>query len=305
MDAAVRDADALLRDGEPDWARVDFELECSRCGYNLRLLTQPRCPECGFQFDWREVLDATLARSDFLFEHHWRQRPIRSYVVTVWRAMRPGRFWQRVSMHERVYPRPLMFMLLSSVLAFGASFHTVAALGAWACAALRWADAKTSVRLVDYRIITTERMLKQLAVAPTLDEPTYFVLPAGVLVAALAATACVCSLRQTLGRCRVRTVQVLRVAAYMATPAAIVVAPFVVAFLTVSMAFRGVPGQLWEEHWPLIALVILVAIPGAYFAVGLKRYLKLPRAVLLGFTASFMAVLFTAAVFVVVQQILR
>ncbi len=36
-------------------SRIDFEVPCPRCEYNLRGLTVPRCPECGLTFEWNEV----------------------------------------------------------------------------------------------------------------------------------------------------------------------------------------------------------------------------------------------------------
>ncbi len=31
---------------------LDCDVPCLQCGYNLRGLIEPHCPECGFQFDW-------------------------------------------------------------------------------------------------------------------------------------------------------------------------------------------------------------------------------------------------------------
>jgi hypothetical protein len=31
------------------------DLPCPRCQYNLRGLTVPRCPECGYHFAWSDV----------------------------------------------------------------------------------------------------------------------------------------------------------------------------------------------------------------------------------------------------------
>ena len=47
----LQDAEAItpayLTDGQPDWSAIDFEVRCGRCDYNLRMLPEPRCPECG------------------------------------------------------------------------------------------------------------------------------------------------------------------------------------------------------------------------------------------------------------------
>ena len=33
-----------------DWSTITENIECPLCLYNLRGLTEPRCPECGYQF---------------------------------------------------------------------------------------------------------------------------------------------------------------------------------------------------------------------------------------------------------------
>lgn len=34
---------------------LDEDIPCPGCGYNLRGLTVPRCPECGNEFDWADI----------------------------------------------------------------------------------------------------------------------------------------------------------------------------------------------------------------------------------------------------------
>lgn len=34
---------------------LDEDVTCPKCEYNLRGLTLPRCPECGFTFEWSDV----------------------------------------------------------------------------------------------------------------------------------------------------------------------------------------------------------------------------------------------------------
>ncbi len=42
-------------DTSPVASRIDFDVPCPKCEYNLRGLTVPRCPECGEEFDWEEI----------------------------------------------------------------------------------------------------------------------------------------------------------------------------------------------------------------------------------------------------------
>lgn len=76
----------------PDWENIAVEAKCPLCDYNLRGLTEPRCPECGYQFDWPSVLDPDKKKHPYLFEHH-AERNIWSFLQTLLHSLEPGRFW--------------------------------------------------------------------------------------------------------------------------------------------------------------------------------------------------------------------
>jgi hypothetical protein len=79
----------------PPAGQVDVQAEnvrCPLCDYDLRGLTEPRCPECGYQFAWADLTDPARQLHPYLFEHHPRHN-LRSFVRTMARAMRPRRFW--------------------------------------------------------------------------------------------------------------------------------------------------------------------------------------------------------------------
>ncbi|GMU82848.1 MAG: hypothetical protein AMXMBFR47_27190 [Planctomycetota bacterium] len=86
--------------GAPDWSTLDFEVTCPRCAYNLKLLAQPRCPECGLEFSWPIVVAASReARRDSpLFEYRWRNRPVRSFLYTSLLCLMPARLWKRAEL---------------------------------------------------------------------------------------------------------------------------------------------------------------------------------------------------------------
>jgi hypothetical protein len=54
----------------PDWARQTDDVSCPMCEYNLRGLAEPRCPECGYRFAWKDLLDAKARAHAYLYEHH-------------------------------------------------------------------------------------------------------------------------------------------------------------------------------------------------------------------------------------------
>jgi hypothetical protein len=79
----------------PQWDAVQHAVECPLCNYNLRGLTQPRCPECGFTFNWSEVLDVTRRKHPWLFEHH-PERNFWSFFRTLLGGLNPRRFWRQL-----------------------------------------------------------------------------------------------------------------------------------------------------------------------------------------------------------------
>ena len=85
---------------------LDRDVACPLCEYNLRGLTEPRCPECGYTFSWPELTDPTRRRHPFLFEHH-PNRNLWSFRRTLWAGLRPGRFWRSLSPAQPSFPRRL------------------------------------------------------------------------------------------------------------------------------------------------------------------------------------------------------
>src|SRR5256885_15735714 len=83
------------------------DLRCPLCESDLRGLTEPRCPECGYRFDWADLTDPSRRRHPYLFEHHPEQR-VASFVRTHVNAMRPGRFWKSLLPAQPSYPRRLI-----------------------------------------------------------------------------------------------------------------------------------------------------------------------------------------------------
>jgi hypothetical protein len=80
----------------PDWTSISHEVLCPLCEYNLRGLNTPRCPECGYPFEWTEILDQRRQNHPYLFEHHPEQN-FKSFWQTAAGACRPRQFW--ISLH--------------------------------------------------------------------------------------------------------------------------------------------------------------------------------------------------------------
>jgi hypothetical protein len=91
----------------PDWDRIDEEIACPLCGYNLRGLVEPRCPECGFRFEWPEIIDPARRLHKYLFEHH-PERRLWSFRKTLVGGLLPRRFWRSLHPSQPSYPRRLV-----------------------------------------------------------------------------------------------------------------------------------------------------------------------------------------------------
>jgi hypothetical protein len=304
----------LAADGTPIWDRIDFDVFCPRCGYNLRTLSTPRCTECGLDFDWRVLLDRSAWRSAFLFEHHWRTHPVRSFVKTVALSFRPRRFWRRVSLQEQVVRGPLYFLLLIAPVVLLVALHG----GAWVLSVLTgWMSGPpgpvTSVApqgLADPALIALIRNLystyTSVAQAPFAGGGDYLVwVYLSVILVLAAAFLLLSGLRQTLGRCQVRTAHILRVVAYSAFPVCAWIAA-IVLLECAGLAIARQPGMevsvIFVVFIQWIALVGALIILTAWISIGLKEYAKLPRPRILGFTAAFVALLtlMTAAIAIAV-----
>ena len=71
---------------------MDRAVPCPLCEYELRGLAEPRCPECGYRFEWAEVL-APAAAPPFVFECQPRHN-VTSFVATQWNGYGPRRLWR-------------------------------------------------------------------------------------------------------------------------------------------------------------------------------------------------------------------
>src|SRR5688572_1004938 len=100
----------------PDWSALREDVRCPLCEYDLRGLAEPRCPECGYRFDWPDLTDPERRRHPYLFEHHPR-RNAWSFVRTMAGGLRPARFWSSLKPSQPSRPgRLVLYWLIASLL---------------------------------------------------------------------------------------------------------------------------------------------------------------------------------------------
>ena len=92
-------------------AAADEDLLCPLCDYDLRGLTEPRCPECGYAFEWADLRDPARRKHRYLFEHH-PERNVRSFVRTMIGGLLPRRFWTGLLPSQPSHPRRLAIYTL-------------------------------------------------------------------------------------------------------------------------------------------------------------------------------------------------
>lgn len=293
--------DLFQPDGAPDWNAIPFDVLCSRCGYNLRTLTRPKCPECGLEFGWREIVAAKALESDFLFEHHWRRRPVRSLFKTVWRSLRPRAFWSSVSIHQEVRPRPLWFLVLIAPLFLWVPMLVVVMGTPPIIEAILpptgspswWKPTSFQQSLVRIWSFYSYEIYNPF----TGPVDVWLPVAASAFIPFLTMIGVLCGLRQTLAKCRVRPVQMFRVVAYSAIPACFCCA---IALLIITWIIWLIPYDHALRREFIVQPVIFVfpVLILAYYArSGLKHYLQLPRPGQVAFTAAFIGQLAMANYF--------
>ena len=89
------------------------ELTCPVCEYSLRGLPEPRCPECGYVFEWEELRVRTRLRRAWFYEH---AETFKSHLKTRWRSLWPRGFWSQIAAYTEANPKRLLRYQLTTLL---------------------------------------------------------------------------------------------------------------------------------------------------------------------------------------------
>lgn len=292
-------APAALPTGDPAfWDALGFELGCPRCGYNLRMLPAPRCPECGLDFDWGELLSAARGQHEFFFEHNWQARPGPALFLTLWRSLWPASFWRRVPIAAPVRVGPLLVVAAAAVVGGVVAFPLT-----WLLLLLVVVAGEYGLRSAGWQ--TPEWMDGLRYAAEWICTPSNHTLIEVLdvlghhLLWLVGAMGLLASLRQSMGRARVRPLQLLRVTAFAAVPAFLaagVVSAVMAAALVLFPAIA--PAASFDLYLAIfIGMGAVLAVPLALsLRVALRDYLRLPRSTALACMASGAGLLFASAV---------
>jgi hypothetical protein len=101
------------------------DVACPLCRYNLRGLSEPRCPECGYRFTWRELTDPEIRRHPYLFEHHPR-RNAWSFARTLSGGLLPRSFWSSLKPTQPSRPGRLVLYWCLATLPLVAGYLVLA-----------------------------------------------------------------------------------------------------------------------------------------------------------------------------------
>lgn len=111
----------------PDWESLNRDLLCPLCDYNLRGLSEAKCPECGAEHAWADLLSPWRREHAYLFEHH-PERNAWSFWRTLVGGMNPQAFWTTLSPLQPIsLPRLLLYGAIVWGLAIG--FFVLAIVG--------------------------------------------------------------------------------------------------------------------------------------------------------------------------------
>jgi hypothetical protein len=272
---------------------------------HLRGLTDTRCPECGYAFTWKEVLDPNRQRHPYLFEHH-PEAPVWFFFKT---TMRPGHFWR--SLHPSQPSKRLRLLLylfivelvvilpLLAKAVFGAPDQP----GSWL-----WRMSPTNIRLAvqtvprkdSYRSLIAQNFPRntraELILRPLLRRPFADLLPVCVMAPVawpLLTFGLLSMFRFSISRARLRAIHIGRCVIYSADVMFWPGLPL--ALLVVVNGVAPTPGFVTEPlvEGTMIVTVLLWLVTTYRLVFACAYYLRFRHAA--GMILSTQVILFIAA----------
>ncbi len=283
---------------------------CPRCSYNLQGSVSTwvkagccpfygQCSECGLGLSWRDV----FVESDhpWLFEYHWRRKPIRSFLKTARLAFRPAEFWQSVTMSDKMNLRvqvlviiiPLVMLIITRFVLALVSYNLIRPIGSgfyfldlfdhWKWRGFSW-----------YTIfgIEFDRMVIAVICWSILVIICFYLLPVSIR------------------RAKVRRIHLWRIMTYSLLPCTIFLLAIAVmdAILTVlngyyfSISYNT--EVLLDQYVDVTCLMLWFLWTIRCYWMACKHYLKLPHAFLIGVLLPLTSGLLLLTTYVIVMSMI-
>lgn len=262
----------------PEWDTVPHELTCPLCDYNLRGLREPRCPECGHHFEWRDLTDPSRSRHPWLFEHH-PNRNLGSFWKTARGGLRPLHFWTALSPTQPSRPRRLiLYWCIAALIGlFGAASPYVAVWGHSEIRSRQAAAMRTSPKALARRGPAP----RPLSLSDTFSVvgPDYLVAGAWAVAWPWITYLTLMIFRISMRRARIKPIHVLRCVLYSSDSVL-----WAGILVTGTTALAWAAAELQDENWiKLFSGVNAAVLAGFYLLVVARlgaayaRYLRFDR----------------------------
>jgi hypothetical protein len=278
-------------DSAPAWALAgDLVLGCPLCDYNLRGLTDPRCPECGYQFQWRDLTDPARRVHPYIFEQH-PNRNIWSFIRTAIGGLRPWKFWSSLRPDQTSRPRrmivywfiSMVITLLLMLTACAAMFaRETAEYNAFARSNALYYPSSTPMSTTYPVPLTQSSYFDANRFGPSLVRhfPPLFVCWVGCMFWPWLTLLILMIFRVSMRRARVKTEHVLRTVLYSGDafmwPVLIWTA---LLWVTTALMGLGFVNSGWTPGAPLaFVLAILCLLPAIKLWAGYQKYLRFRHA---------------------------
>jgi len=254
------------------------ELTCATCGYHLYGLTETRCPECGKPFTWDDALQRHHRQRLPLFEYQATRRPLRSFVSTWFRTLRPRKFWNSIRLTDP--PRTSMLILTALILMWLATCFRVLQLAFddWLNLYFPSAGGFWGSSLWYLPSLIVQQLSKEkLAVHPSIA--AWILLTFGSLLI----------FQQSMRRHRIRNVQLVRVCVYSCTPLLVLI-PFGLYLADKLVNWTGFSLPWWWHPMPWIMMLVIVFAVRS-LGIAYRDYLRMPHCLAVAVASQAIAVL--------------
>ena len=259
---------------------ADEDIPCPLCGYNLRGLTEARCPECGARYEWWELREARDTAP--IYEY---RGTVGSLLGTLFKTLSPSFFWR--TLKPTMLPQVNRLIEYAVVLLFafvlaGLLLTVFNEVLRW----MAWRDMGAGWRVVDTSFLgfiqSRDYLGSYLSDTDALRYAIFTILSMPIVLFMLFVSLCL----GTLQKAKLRSEHIARVALYSSTPLLLggflsMLPVYVNDAEDYGSWYMLLIGEFPRRWNPVLALPILFAgILGTTLTLGIacRRYLQVRHA---------------------------